>query len=265
MQKSWYVVLVAIALMFLGTGPLAAQTPASFYLNSAGSGANLAGVYTSPYTAQINGYPTINVICDDFSDDSYVPETWNANVTSLSTLASGTQTDLKWLNTAGSFINVDGYSLNQAEAYTVAALLSYDILENSGPTQVQAQEDYSFALWGLFDPGTSSDPGAFTQLISAGDNTDAINAVADLNSAVNYVETHNLGPGSYPNVTIYSYDTNDNPNGPLCGTGACPNSPPQEFIVVNMAEPPSPALLGLDLLAVAGLILFVRRRCIGSV
>jgi len=262
MQKSWYMVVAALALMLLATGPLAALPPstAAFALNSAGSGANLAGVYTSPYTGTINGGPTINVICDDFADDSYVPESWTAYVTPMSSLTSGTaDTYLKWLNTAGSTITVDGQVLNQAEAYAVAAVLSVDIVESASGSQ--AQKDYSFALWGLFDPtGTPGNPGAFTQLANYGDTTDENNAKAYLNGAVLLVASGvNAAQVAVDvnAVTIYSFDP---VTAPSCGGSACPTAPPQEFLTVSMVEPPSPALLGLDLLSVAGLIFFVRRR-----
>jgi len=270
MQKSWYMVVAALALMLLATGPLAALPPstATFALNSAGSGANLAGVYTSPYTGTINGGSTINVICDDFADDSYVPESWTAYVTSLSSLTSGTaDTYLKWLNTAGSSITVDGQTLNQATAYAVAAVLSVEILGSI--TGSAAQEDYSFALWGLFDPtgvpGDPSDAGAFGQLANYGLTTDENNAKAYLNSAVTYVTSgaHTAEVAvDVKAVTIYSFDPNPLTGGgpPSCSGNPCPTAPPQEFITVSMVEPPSPALLGLDLLSVAGLIFFVRRR-----
>jgi len=264
MQKSWYMVVAALALMLLATGPLAAlPSTAAFALNSAGSGANLAGVYTSPYTGTINGGSTINVICDDFVDNSYVPESWTAYVTSLSSLTSGTaDTYLKWLNTAGSTITVDGQTLNQAQAYAVAAVLSIDILESG--TGSPAQEDYSFALWALFDPtGIPSDPtdlGAYGQLAKYGDTGDEDAAKADLKTAVLFVTNAANATqvaADVSAVTIYSFDP---VTAPRCGSGPCPTAPPQEFITVNMVEPPSPALLGLDLLAVAGLIVFVRRR-----
>ena len=93
-KKSSYVVPALLALGIWASSPLAAAPPtADFYLNSAGSGANLAGVYTSPYTGSINGGPTIPVICDDFADESFVPEEWTAYVTTLPQLLSGTPPD----------------------------------------------------------------------------------------------------------------------------------------------------------------------------
>jgi hypothetical protein len=253
MQKSWYAVVLALSLVLLAAGPLLAAPPTvTLNLTGVGSGANLAGVYTSPYAGNINGGSTIPVICDDFADESFVPETWTAFQTSVSSLTSGTaDTYLKWLNTSGSTITVDGYVLNQAAAYTVAAVLAIDILQ--AVTGSQAHEDLSYALWELFDPSQAS-----AQL--SGYPTDAANAVTYLDAAVAYVETNNIAPSAYSNVTIYSYDPE---YGTSCGGGTCP-PPPQEFITVNMPEPSSPGLLGLDLLGVAGLVLFVRRRSAGS-
>ncbi len=44
-------------------------------------------VYVGPYYAMINWVQKA-VICDDFTDDSYVPEVWTATVTSFSALPS---------------------------------------------------------------------------------------------------------------------------------------------------------------------------------
>ena len=264
MEKSWYVIGAALGLALFGASPAAGQTTTTtatttFNLTSPGSGANLAGVYTSPYDGTIGSSTTaVPVICDDFADESYVPETWTAFVTPLSSLVSGTtNTTLNWLNTVGSTITVDGYSLNQAAAYSVAAVLAVDIL--AAPVASVQQEDLSYALWGLFDPtGTSGDPGAFSWLTSYGDTTDETNAINDLNAAVKYVEApvNSLKVQADVNaVTIYSYDTADG----VTNCGGC-KGPPQEFITVTaMAEPPAPALLGVDLLGLVGLVFVARR------
>jgi hypothetical protein len=254
MRRSWYLIAVTLALMFLATGPLAALPPptVTFNLTGVGTGANLGGVYTSPYTGNINGGSSMSVICDDFADDSYVPETWTAYQSSLSSVISGTYGTpdpyLKWLNTPTSTVSVDGMTLNQAKAYTVAAVLAVDIL--TAPAGSQYQEDLSYSLWELFD---YSDASAALN----GDVTDQTNALNYLNAAV--VFAFNAADATQVQAdvsatTIYSYDTG--------ATGSCggPCTAPQEFIAVRMAEPASPALLGLDLLAVGGLILFARRR-----
>src|SRR5271163_2380421 len=93
LQKSSYLILAGVALMILATPLLAAQPPTTtFFLDDPGpTGANLAGVYTSPYLGQVN-YPTsavVPVICDDFADESFVPEEWTAYVTTLPQVVSG--------------------------------------------------------------------------------------------------------------------------------------------------------------------------------
>jgi len=272
LERSLYVIVAALALVLLTTNPLAATPTVTFDLNSPGSGANLAGVYTSPYTGTVNGGPTIPVICDDFADESYVPETWTAYVTSgssVSSLTPGTAGDqLNWLNNAGSTITVNGTTLNQAQAYAVAAVLAVDIMQSSGA----AQEYYSYAMWGLFDPcgsgtlgstgcttpGSPADPGAFGQLV--GYTTALNNAITDLNNAVSYASNSAnaaLVQADVNATTIYSFDASAGIPTGACG-GPCPK--PQEFITVNMAEAPAPALLGMDLLGLAGLILIARRR-----
>jgi LPXTG-motif cell wall-anchored protein len=177
----------------------------------------------------------------------------------LSSITTGTDpytSDLRWQTSAYA------PSLTQVQAYEAAALLSIDIL-GSGAGSV-AQQDYSFALWGLFDPTD-----AFGQLTSYGDTTARNTAITDLNTAISDVTNplariNGVSLSTYLSnwdVTIYSYDTGA--TGAGCG-GPCPV--PQEFITAvdppttGMAEPPAPALLGLDLLGIAGLILMARRR-----
>jgi hypothetical protein len=270
MQKSAYVIVAALALGLLASRPLAAGTTATFYLNSPGSGANLAGVYTSPYTASINGGPTVDVICDDFSDESYTPEQWTANVTQLSTVTSTSPTGiLQWPGTTVADFTIPGgstylWSLNQAQAYTVAAVLATEILTSA--TASPAQEDLSFAMWELFDPiGTgfasnSSDPGVVpwlegtTSLQQTPDLSDLTAASNDVLSAINTVTNDGLTPASFPNVTIYSYA-----GGGVTDCGGC-SPPPQEFITVSAAEPPPLAESVVYFVFGAGCLLFFGRR-----
>jgi hypothetical protein len=257
MKKTWYLAGAALSFVLFKPGPLAAQPPTtSFDLTGPVSQTpNLAGVVTSPYSGSIGGGPTVPVICDDFADDSYIPEQWTAYVTSLSQVISENTSDtyLKWSGATSGAIDAGstlykGWSLSQTQAYEAAALLAIDIL-NPADTLLQQQE-YSFALWGLFDPA------AFTQLggTSVSDEQGALSyveaAVADVVEGISPTGTGTLGTYlSNYNVTIYSYA--GNASGP---------PPPQEFITVSMAEPSALAVLAFDLLGIAGLIFFVRRR-----
>ena len=258
MKMSTRVVYLVVAALILLT-PLAAEPPTvTFALNSPGSGANLAGVYTSPYTGTINGGPTTNVICDDFADESYVPETWTAYQTSLSSLTSSADPYLNWQTSTFS----QASSLTQTQDYQVAAILAIKILQAStGSTQ---QKDLSFALWALFDPygnGNPSDPGALGQLSAYGDTSDINAAIADLNAAIGDLTTGINGQSvssylSNYNVTIYSWDKAAGAPTGACG-GPCPA--PQEFITVTAPEASTPVVLAADLLGL-GIIGLLRKR-----
>jgi len=265
-----YVVVVGLGLVLLASSSLAAPPPTTtFYLDDPGpTGANLAGVYTSPYLGQVN-YPTsaiMPVICDDFADESFVPEKWTAYVTTLPQVLSGTyntpDTYLKFGDTnivTGSDVgSVTGsWSLTQAQAYEVAAILAVDVLNSSATMQ----EDYSYAMWGLFESSA-----AFGQL--NGYTSDQTNAENYLNTAIADVKNgtvNGMSLSSYLsnyNVTIYSYDT-----GALCGPSLVPctsangySTPPQEFITVTTPEASTPVLLAVDFFGFIALVGFLRKR-----
>jgi len=279
-MRSLWQPIAQIALVLLTAGIIAAQpSTTTFTLTGPTSyWPNLAGVVTSPYygTVYTNG-PTVPVICDDFADDSFIPEQWNAYVTSLSDLLAGTwgtpDSYLKWGGQTNSVTGSDGlgdsWSLTQDQAYEAAAVLAIGILQNSSILAVQ--QEYSFALWELFDSNSSG--GAFAQLANNGDSSYEGPSAYLLMAAVNDAK-NNVGPsggslsnylGNY-NVTIYSYeDPKYGGMTPKCGSNlnqTCSSLPPQEFITVSMAEPFSPALLSLDLLGVVGVVLFARRRSV---
>jgi len=255
MQKSRLLLLAITALLVLTSNALVAQPPTTnFLLNGVGSGQVLAGVYTSPYSGQINGGATTSVICDDFADDSFVPEQWTTYVTSMSDLTLGTwgtpDPYVKWLTTPGSTVTVNGQTLNQSQAYTVAAVLAVDIMQSSGILQ----EDYSYALWELFDA-----PHAFSQLTAYGKST--TQAQNDLNNAVSYA----LNPSNsiqvqtdVQAVTIYSYDASAGSPTGACG-GLCPQ--PQEFLTVKTPEPSTWADLSFNSIGIGVIgLVFWRRK-----
>jgi hypothetical protein len=231
------------------------------YLLDPGSGANLAGIYTSPYDGSINGGASTPVICDDFADETYQSEEWTTYVTSLSSVTSESSVDstLKWgtndgLNTAA----------EQAQAYEAAAILSVDILHStSGSTQ---QELYSYALWALFDPSaTTAWLGSYNSGEYAGDVSTVegyvTTAVGDVNGGSVNGQSLTSFLSEY-HVTIYSFDSNA--PAPTCGGGTCP-PPPQEFITVTTPEASTPVLLAIDLLGFLALVGFLRKRASRSI
>ena len=251
-------VLSAIVLLAFAGG-LFAQT--SFTLTGVTTSAQMGGVYTSPYFATIqtagNTQTGVDVICDDFTDEVWINESWSVVATSLASLPDlGTNSPVLW-DTGLS------QGAQQVEDYMTAAILSAQLLSINNPSTQQA-EDLSFAIWDVFDPGASSGLSAADQANITGVGgylpTAQALAASDLAAAGNIAAA--LALDNIANVTIYTASPKSGgavtycPNGP----GGC--SAPQEFLVINMAEPPSPALLAVDLLAVLGLVLFVRRRMV---
>ena len=291
MDVSGRTVFVALMMLASSSALVFAQQTADFNLQTSGSGNNLAGVYTSPYQAYIGGSHLLtSVICDDFADNSFTPEDWTAYVTSLSSIVPGPDpnaSELKWNGaqvtaTVGA-VTYD-WSLSQAQAYTVAALLSIDILQSNptncllGPScpEAAAQEDYSYALWELFDQTTASGLADSTSHVTPVDAVvpwlttnhpdpgDLATATADLTTAIGEVISGHLNGGepvstylSGYSVSIYSYDPSF---GTSCPGSSCP-PPPQEFITVtSVPEAPSVGVFAVYVLFGGAGLLFWRRR-----
>jgi hypothetical protein len=107
--------LLVAAVALLSLAPASFADTASMSLTGAGSN-GMAGVLIGPYTANINGVST-PVICDDYGDESYIPETWTADVTTASN-TGGTRNTSKWGLT----------STQQTQDYAVAAYLANELL-----------------------------------------------------------------------------------------------------------------------------------------
>jgi hypothetical protein len=266
-----------LGLAFLATAAIGfAQSPENFDLygiqgQQGLQGTVMAGVYTSPYLAYINDSTVgTNVICDDYSDDSYVPEDWDTYATQLSQLNSSSpvefQPSLVNQSPCGTacqaYPSSIGYSLGEDTAYMTEAILAEELLAQ--PMGSVTAGELSFAMWDLFDPQ------AFTDLENEGAGTyngasytgSQLEGAANtyLQAAITLAKGDNLS--EFSNVTIYTYDP---AVAPSCSGSPCPSAPPQEFIAVsNMPEPSSVAILGADLLAVAGLVFFFRRRLVRS-
>jgi hypothetical protein len=203
--------VVVGAVLFFAPTALADST-ASMLLTGAGNNGALGNVDIGPYTATINGVST-SVICDDYDDDSYINETWTANVTTLGSLG-GT----KWVDLG-----------NSTNLYEEAAWLSLKLL-SAGPDQAG---DIQFAIWALFDPNALNG-------LSASDQANVWCWIDD-------AQDQTFSSGEFANVLIYTPNITD----PIrCDGNYCQNTPPQEFIVVT-PEPSEIAFVLTGLLAVA--------------
>jgi len=252
--RSSYGLASLIALGILASGTAFAQPPTVTFNLTGVSGGVLGGVYTSPYLGNIDNGATIPVICDDFSSESYIPESWTAydtNLSSLSTSGSPIDKYLRWGGGANSSLAGDltpvGYTLQspltQTQEYDVAAYLITELLN---PSSGLNNNDLSYAIWGLFDQN------AFANIAGT---TDLTNAETYLRDAIINVGSPS-SQASFSNVSIYTWVP-----GSTCTVGGAPcPSGPQEFIVVTTPEASTVVVLGADLLGFFGLVLFLRRR-----
>ena len=225
------VLLSVGALLCFATGAFADPT-VTMKLIAPPDGPSMAGVYTSPYTALINGVQTL-VICDDYlTDVSVNTPAWQATVTNLADLQgeSAPSTAVKFDTTATATQQLQDYV---AVAYLAQKLMTIDQSTTAG--QILAGE-YSFAIWGVFDPPALSTLTGSTKSVASG----------LLSTALGIAASQNLNDlSAYANVTIYT---------------PVPTGASQEYLTVRMVEPSFIILMLVDLLAVFGLVCFLRKR-----
>jgi hypothetical protein len=217
-------VLLCFAPCALGQGQV------NIDLTSAGNNV-MDGVYVGPYNATVNGKST-QIICDDFVDDSYVGESWTANVTTLSNL-NGT----KW-----------GGMANATQLYDEAAWLATQMLSpvySGNATQVGY---LAYALWAVFQPSAvKSWLGATSPTWLA------------VQGWLNFAAAQHFTPNEFANFFLYTPNLSD----PItCNGGKCATTPPQEFFgFLSAAEGGSTLIYVLfTTLACLGAIWFRSRR-----
>lgn len=225
---------VAVALLSVAPAAFAAQT-AEMTLTGVGDNGYLGGVYIGPYVANINGVST-QVICDDFASDTYVGESWTANVYSFVDLNSV-------LGSTRFGLQADALAKYQQAAWLTLQLLNPPPASACGGSNCAGQ--IQFAIWQLFD---NSAPYP-TDYLSSFDRS-WVNTYWLPQAAANYAS------GDYSNFYIYT---------PVAGTeygcpsGSCAGAP-QEFLAIQTPEPAALAMIGFDLATVGGLMLLWRIR-----
>jgi hypothetical protein len=225
-------------------------------LKNAGANYVMGGVYTSPYGISINGGAPVPLICDDFTTDISIGESWTAIPTTFAALEAGTNSPGTPKFSPATDPSVVPTLAAEIQDYAVTAVLAAELMSLPNQGTEQAGE-ISFALWDVFDPtllnSTTSDPyGPLTtaELTAARAYlTGAESMVAGATSGGNVnLSLISIGGNSIEGMTIYS---------------PSPASSSQEFLSVSMAEPSYPLVFGVDLLAMVGLIVVLRRRWTG--
>lgn len=256
------------------------QTTVEFGITSPGNHV-LSGVYTDPYQGYVEavgGVPgqggfAVAAFCDDFTDDIFPPQFWNAFVTDLSALSDS---NLSPVSTVyyGAYSPTILTPTQQTTDYIAVAMLAAESMANMGNAVVQNQ--LSFALWDIFYPSLlTSDVNAYGTLDPGTSPSDpqSINT-PNWNAALNYATTALAAAATYSSgaayeaasgysVTIYTPETNGAVQG--IGTGR-----PQEFITVHattanavpipMPESSGLAVIAFDVCCVAVVGLIFRRR-----
>lgn len=193
---------------------------------------NGTGVYVGPYVATVDGVANVQVICDDFADETYINEGWTTNSTTFNSTGLSSATNEYY--SSGS----NGGSLTQLQAYEQVAWLSEQLTNPSNTTATDAA--IQLAIWQIFD---SSTLGNFSTYESS-DVTAANNWLA-LAAAQTYTS------GEFSNVQILSYATGTTISGQS-------NGRPQEFILIT-PEPASALLLLIVFCALGGAMAYSRK------
>lgn len=224
--------LAVLAVATLGFAPTAFAdgTPAGMFLANAGSNP-FDGIYMGPYNADINGVST-PVICDDFVDDSYIHESWTANVSTFA--------DLSGTDFAGRVNATSGY--NQVAALTMALL---------DPKNAGQVDQVQFAIWSVFS-GTAVQNYLQGTLSASNFTNFYTNGVVNW---LSWASGQTLSADQLAQFTIYTPNTD---YAITCSGQSCANTPPQEFITMTPTpESGTAGLFGVGLLA---LVFFMRRR-----
>ena len=284
-RKYWY--LTVAALLFLAAGAFA-QCPTSFpatvtcttaTYNGATYGVN--GSVAAPQMATIGGV-SYEVISDDYVDtaipglSSTLYSVYQQSVTGLDSSAdhtmfgsslpgSGTGTQAGYgLNYWGGKPGLTGVTAQQI--YELGAVLGTQML--SATTDCTAltpcQAEYQEAIWYLFDPADWAGYFDCTSCTPTPSDTLTRGIIAGLGS-----DLAGIGDGSsLSNVQVITPSYSQNGDPPCSAGNTLPANPLNsgcgnpEFLAIATPESSAPVILGANLLGLAALVFFFRRRLV---
>jgi len=233
--------LALITTILLATAAaLRAQTTTSMLLTGVGDGNTFGDVYVDPYTATVGGTANIAVICDDWSDDSNLGDSWTATVINAATVSN----------------SADGTPLfgNNQGLYNGVAWLSAQLLNPANEKNGTAQTEISFAIWQLTYSGpdtcSSGTPGAGCDPLAYMGNYISTSSTEYL-ATVNYLDQAESSTIANNNSLSDGWDIlTPDPKG---------KGEDQEFMMF-VPEPSQYGTLGADLALFAVAVLVLRRR-----
>lgn len=234
--------LVGIAVLAFASASLA-DGSVSVSLTGVGNGANgpgqgttLGNVYVDPYFGTVGGLGSnVPIICDDWSNNTYMNESWTATVTSATNVAGGSPM----------------FGSSNQNLYNEAVWLATQIMASYNNGNYTAQIEYSFALWMLTygQNGTYAEsPSPTVYLSEYGTPTEISQATIFYEEAAGldgYAGEAGFNAAGWEILTPVAGSSNPSQDGT-----------PQEFLVYT-PEPSTILLLGLG---IAGLFLLKWRR-----
>lgn len=208
------------------------------YLNVYNTGAQMGGVYDSPYWLDIGGVKTL-AICDDYTNE--IAGSWTAYKYTLGQVANAKFTSADVTDPKTGAVS----TVSIQTKYNAAAWLAVDLIAliQTSPPDTTLVGEYSYAIWQMFDPDAYKGWG--------GGNFIGTSAVSEVDHLMETALAKGVlvGPS---NVYIYTPE---------------PNKSSQEFLVVTSSvttlatpEASSVATLAANLFALLGAVILVRRR-----
>lgn len=224
------------AILLTTAAALKAQTTTSMELTGVGDAFTVGDVYVDPYLATVGGVANTSIICDDWSNNTGLGQTWTATVISASTLSGGTPM----------------FGSNQP-LYNELAWLGSQLLAN--PKNTTQQAEISFAMWQLtygVNGTYEENPAPFSYLDEY--------ASADYAGADNYLCEAEGYNATYCSNYKGTSEANYNSAGwEILTPTTLGKSAPQEFMTY-VPEPSLYGTLAADLSLFALAVLVLRRR-----